>query len=295
MEVRWRRAFHDGLLNDHDSLTDRERADLQLENVWKTAVKSYSCTNLTFDRDKLPALSGIANVMRAALNERYVAGLWVSSNGDLNSSQLPEQLGWKVVGSKKTNGSPSSRISTYCAPSWSWASVDGVIDMKDRTGQNRVYQASILSVNVMLEHEGSETGRVNAGSSISIRGQILTVPLARSPHNVGHLVWQPNPTAGIAWFRTAWCHAWLDDFSDVAADPASVGATALLLAYTTNLAPVEPPGTSGHGILIKAIPDVPGTYSRIGLLEFRSLSSRNWNQLLNSTDRLPRQEVVTLI
>jgi hypothetical protein len=246
--------------------------------------------------------------MRAALSERYVAGLWMSSNGDLNSSQLTEKLGWTVVGSKKANGSPSTRkLGTYSAPSWSWASVDGVIDMKDRTGQNRVYQASILSVNVMLEHEGSETGRVNAGSSISIRGQIITVPLARSPHNAGHLVWQPNRTAGIAWFRTAWCHAWLDDFEDVAADLASVGTTALLLAYTTNLAPVKPPGTSGHGILIRAVPDIPGTYSRIGLLEFQSLSPRDWNQLLNtqqtslgdsevdSVDRLPRQEAVTLI
>ncbi|KAF1827128.1 HET-domain-containing protein, partial [Dissoconium aciculare CBS 342.82] len=57
------------------SLTGDERVELQLDDVWKMAVKSYTCTNLTYSKDRLMALSGIANVMAEALNERYIAGL----------------------------------------------------------------------------------------------------------------------------------------------------------------------------------------------------------------------------
>jgi hypothetical protein len=302
MELHWRRAFHKGLLTGQKSLTGDERVELQLDDVWKMAVKSYTCTNLTYSKDRLMALSGIANVMAEALNERYIAGLWTASNGDLRSSRLPEQLGWKVLGSKKIDGTASQRFEKYCAPTWSWASVDGVIEIKDRSDQGRVYQASIENVDIKLERENIVTGRVLAGSSIDVRGLVFTLQLERSPRERGHYVWQPN--SGV---QTAWCHAWLDDHAQSAPNETNLCATILMLAYTTNIPPMLPAGTSGHGILIKAVPHAPGSFTRIGVLEFRSLSSSDWsdlsrNQHMNPDDssadlagQLFHQEVVTLI
>jgi hypothetical protein len=301
-ELHWRRSLHEGRMAGDHHLTDKEKADLQLDDVWKMAVRSYSCTNLTFSKDRLMALSGIANVMGAALKERYIAGLWAAAGGDMRLSNLPEQLGWRVLDGKRADGTASRRFEKYCAPTWSWASVDGVIEMKTRVDQNRDYQASIQSVDIKLEYDHVETGRVRAGSSLIIKGILLAIRLDPSPHDPAHYVWQPDPTR-----RTSWCHAWLDQIAQFVPDTECLEATVLLLAYSTMLPPMRPAGTSGHGILIKSAPHSPGSFERIGMLEFRSLSSTDWldlsrNQRTNldgsrvdSVDQPFHQEVVTLI
>jgi hypothetical protein len=274
MELHWRRSLHEGqLAGDHD-LTDNERANLQLDDVWTMAVRDYSCTDLTFAKDRLMALSGIANVVRAALRERYIAGLWIVAGSNNWHSQLPEQLGWKVVDGKRSDGTASRRFKEYCAPSWSWASVDGVIEMKTRVNQNRDYQACVQSVDIELENDSNETGRVQAGSNLVVKGVLLTVRLHQLLHDPIHFVWQPDPT-----LKTAWCHAWLDEGAKSAPSADDLDVTVLLLAYSTNLPPMRPEGTSGHGILIRSAPNSLGCFERIGMLEFRGLSSTDWAAL----------------
>jgi hypothetical protein len=294
--------LHEGRLAGDHSLTNDEKAELQLDDVWKMAVRSYSCTNLTFSKDRLMALSGIANVMGAALKERYIAGLWVTVGDSMWTSHLPEQLGWRVLDGKRADGSASRRFEEYCAPSWSWASVDGVIEMKTRVDQSRDYQASVQGVNVELEYDNVETGRVRAGSSLVIKGTLLVLRMNRSPHNPAHFMWQPNPVR-----ETSWCHGWLDETSSLAPGAKFLDATILLLAYSTTVPPMKPAGTSGHGILIKRISHSPENFERIGMLEFRSLSSTDWMDLskiqhknlgnsgAGSAGQPLHQEVVTLI
>ncbi|KAI8625922.1 HET-domain-containing protein [Xylariaceae sp. FL1651] len=84
---------------------------------WDRAVKAYSACSLTFPGDKLVALSGLATEMHrkqklAGLHDAYLAGLWKSS--------MPDSLMWNA-------SRPGDRPAQYRAPSWSWASIDGVI------------------------------------------------------------------------------------------------------------------------------------------------------------------------
>ncbi|KAI1081288.1 hypothetical protein F5B20DRAFT_537639 [Whalleya microplaca] len=60
--------------------------------------------------DKLVAISGIAKSYQSVFRSDYVAGLW--------KSNLCQNLCWYSRNNLE-------RISTYRAPSWSWASVDG--------------------------------------------------------------------------------------------------------------------------------------------------------------------------
>lgn len=90
-------------------------ADTNNVRFWSDLVEVYSKRRLTFNRDKLVAISGLARMLAPVYGPDYVAGLWVKD--------LVRLLVWH----KKDLDSTAAQdtITTYCAPSWSWASVDG--------------------------------------------------------------------------------------------------------------------------------------------------------------------------
>ena len=69
-------------------LSHGERPDLDGYYIWARIVEAYSRTNISFDKDKLVAVYGIASHMQAILNDEYIAGLW--------KSILPSQLVWRI-------------------------------------------------------------------------------------------------------------------------------------------------------------------------------------------------------
>jgi hypothetical protein len=81
---------------------------------WQLLVREYSKMKLTLSKDKLPAVSGLAQQFHTSLPfvGDYLAGLWRADfeNGLLWGLQQVEI--------------PSARP-TWRAPSWSWASVEG--------------------------------------------------------------------------------------------------------------------------------------------------------------------------
>ncbi|GME24187.1 hypothetical protein GTA08_BOTSDO09317 [Neofusicoccum parvum] len=98
-------------------------ADDSLERFWAAAVRSYTQCALTNGADKLVAVWGIAKLVRDALGEKYGAGLW--------EERLEEQLPWRV------DGDAGWRPRPLRAPSWSWASLDGVVRVGERFSLDR--------------------------------------------------------------------------------------------------------------------------------------------------------------
>jgi Heterokaryon incompatibility protein (HET) len=83
-------------------------------SLWPRIVKIYSRCDLSFSRDKLVAISRIAQTIQVQnADDKYLAGLW--------RQDMEEQLCWQVRVRRP-------RVSSTRAPSWSWASVDGTID-----------------------------------------------------------------------------------------------------------------------------------------------------------------------
>ena len=79
--------------------------------LWQNTVRDYSRMKVTFEEDKLPALAGLASRFSKMKNsDVYLAGLW--------RTHLPLHLMWELEG-------PATRPTTWRAPSWSWASLDG--------------------------------------------------------------------------------------------------------------------------------------------------------------------------
>jgi hypothetical protein len=84
-----------------------------LQQWWAEVVRLFTGADLTFARDKLPALSGIARRVYSQKGGQYLAGLW-------RNERIEAQLCWRVEGSRL-------RPTTWRAPSWSWASIDGLV------------------------------------------------------------------------------------------------------------------------------------------------------------------------
>jgi hypothetical protein len=84
-----------------------------MRQMWREIVNSYSVRKLTRIEDKLPALSGIAELLKEASGDTYAAGLWRRS--------LPFDLLWRC------NQSGELQSKKIRSPSWSWISVDGAV------------------------------------------------------------------------------------------------------------------------------------------------------------------------
>jgi hypothetical protein len=115
----------------------RERRPLS--EIWNTIVTLYTSTKLSFGKDKLVAISGIAQQVHEESQDQYLAELW--------RKDIELQLLWV----QQWPGRRLPRGSEYRAPSWSWASVDekGFVYYSPRLKESTyVYHAHVIDAQV---------------------------------------------------------------------------------------------------------------------------------------------------
>ncbi|RDW63478.1 hypothetical protein BP6252_11023 [Coleophoma cylindrospora] len=83
---------------------------------WCHTVGEYSSRQLTFTKDKLAAVAGIAKMLHSKTGSHYIAGLW--------EDDLIHGLLWSRVPRDRNPPGSYSACTNYRAPSFSWASVD---------------------------------------------------------------------------------------------------------------------------------------------------------------------------
>ncbi|KAK5661880.1 hypothetical protein OQA88_9988 [Cercophora sp. LCS_1] len=88
---------------------------------WYEIVSAYSGGELTRPTDKLVALSGVADLVQRQHKMPYLAGCW--DHGAM--------AGIHLLWVARSSPLRPRRIQ-YCAPSWSWASVDGRVELLPR-------------------------------------------------------------------------------------------------------------------------------------------------------------------
>jgi hypothetical protein len=113
-------------INPARTSTQGSELKLRLYDSWRELVMLYSGCELTKRTDKLPAVSGIAQLFSSYFKDRYMAGLWYE---DLcRCITWHRQPGWYWNHGKRVDSlSASSSSLPYRAPTWSWASIDGEI------------------------------------------------------------------------------------------------------------------------------------------------------------------------
>ncbi|CZR51221.1 uncharacterized protein PAC_01096 [Phialocephala subalpina] len=107
-------GLFNGSMLQHLYLEDEE----ETLAMWHETCTEYSTKELTFKKDKLPAISGLAKRFGEVLGGEYLAGLW--------KDDLPLALCWSTK-SFQDQGGWLERITPYATPTWSWASAMGGI------------------------------------------------------------------------------------------------------------------------------------------------------------------------
>ena len=173
-------------------IVDREG----IYQYWRRIVKKYTARLLTFDRDVLPALSGLANMVRPELFDQYLAGIW--------RQDLPLALLWSTAHPPfvltdtdfelaKTLGREEMeswfepyvprRTPGVDLPTWSWVSVRGATDydLKWLENTSKLKEpVQIISAKYVPALK-NPTGRVS-GASLTLSGNLAPVLL-------GHYEW----------------------------------------------------------------------------------------------------------
>lgn len=158
----------------------------QLFADWNDLTIYYASRELTVPNDKLVALSGLANNMKARLQQlrpgphRYLAGHWEET--------LMDTLLWSVE-------EPVRRPLQYRAPSWSWACLDGDIDFSSCDDRETIPFASVVSVE--MTHPGKEdTGEVDGGI-LTLKGPCALARLDLNPFGPSKLILQDEDGSSL--------------------------------------------------------------------------------------------------
>lgn len=160
-----------GLMKAALKLTDEERdAGKALADHWADVVRAFTSRGLGFPGDRLPAISGIAEMMHQPEMGEYLAGLY--------STELHPQLVWQRAEQQPLLKRPDE----YRAPSWSWAAIDGAVEFPAEFElRNQESLAEILECKVIPRSEQEKYIAFNEGCLLRISGNAALANFSVDP------------------------------------------------------------------------------------------------------------------
>ena len=132
--------------------------------IWQNVVMLYMNCGITKPEDKLVALSGIAKHISHMVKDDYIAGHW--------RSKIPVSLLWSVEHCIQGNGADSFRPSTYRAPSWSWASVEGRVLFHAQYDTDSKHLTEVLEVKASAAIPGDRFGQCTE-AVLRLKGRLI--------------------------------------------------------------------------------------------------------------------------
>ncbi|KAF2838405.1 HET-domain-containing protein [Patellaria atrata CBS 101060] len=237
-----REGYHSLRRSCANSIRDDLSSDT-LHAAWTVVVDSYTKRDFSHITDRLPALSAIAESMARWTNDTYIAGLW-------KGAIVPGLLWQNIAGWRESR----KRLSPYYAPSWTWASVTGMIFFDEDEEFATKRKCSVIEA-VCVPATLNPFGPAKSGH-LKLRSMIFDVSL----------VLPPNEFAGVE-FRIRGSHedalGHIEEYSatldvcDEGIYEIKDGAEhkIILITYTADYA---------RFLLLQASNNVPGAFERIG-------------------------------
>ncbi|KAH6677608.1 hypothetical protein B0J14DRAFT_560391 [Halenospora varia] len=162
--------------------------ELAEARVWERIISAYTGLAITYGSDKLPAVAGIAQAFQAGVFKpnngteglgKYCAGLW--------ERDFASQLCWKVHGWSPKAKPPlpgkegSTEEERYRAPSWSWASIDQVVNFHLRRDSSHAITFKANAVYIHCEPRTENPhGAVRSDSYVDIAVRLHQANLHRN-------------------------------------------------------------------------------------------------------------------
>lgn len=137
-------------------LEQHEKSAQAAYDFWINAVEDYSGRKLTYETDRLVAISGIVHMIAKNGGDQYLAGIW---RGDLTRGLL-----WLTPTIK-------SNKSQYVAPSWSWASISERVQWIRTRGTDDAIEAYKL-IDAGTTLAGLDAMGAVSGGFLTISGQV---------------------------------------------------------------------------------------------------------------------------
>ncbi|KAK5699435.1 hypothetical protein LTR17_023245 [Elasticomyces elasticus] len=151
---------------------------------WLKHIENYSGRKLTYESDKVVAVAGLAKQLTTATGDVYFAGLW--------KNHMIEDLCWRtypVTEERRQDSGGFAHMygrrlctitaqSSYRAPSWSWASLNG--DIKFIPVEYTRLVAEVVAAHVEPASVANPFGSASSGW-LKIKAPLL--PIQRAPPN----------------------------------------------------------------------------------------------------------------
>ncbi|KAH7312027.1 heterokaryon incompatibility protein-domain-containing protein [Rhexocercosporidium sp. MPI-PUGE-AT-0058] len=226
----------------HHGLLSTFTSELDFLYKWNNIIAQYSVSRLTFpDKDRVVAISSMAQHLQGLWNIEYCAGLW--------RKHLELQLGWSSWRRRV-----KKRHAKLLAPSWSWLSYDGGglglhLPARDMSTIEKFANA----IDVQIQEGKSSVGHKILRGHVDIR--CILLPLIKS---VGNHHWEWIATQGS---RRIECGLWLDYPDD---DFTSIFFLALYGCHSEN---------EVYGIAVTLSSEANGHYIRCGTVVMRDYIS----------------------
>ncbi|KAH8880481.1 HET-domain-containing protein [Thozetella sp. PMI_491] len=260
---------------------DQRRPDWEDASIrwadWYRMVEGYTARHITYDKDRLPAVAGLATAVGTATGQRdYMAGLWETG--------LLEGLMW----SRKDPDRSLTLPDTWTAPSWSWASVKGAVHFPVYNWYNtraawKARMANYEPLAVYCDYT-FETMRKDSKDSKDRFGQLTKASLSIEAPLLPVISMQPRPAETPGAFRlldnlTARSpvadhmvqlqldpvsQVWVDCGFDTGAEVDQHGLFVVLLARLPHLVD-QSCLDQRFGLLVRKLGD--STYQRVGFVD----------------------------
>lgn len=217
--------------------------------AWTTVVEEYTRLRLTFEEDRLVALSGLAEARKHLSNDIYIAGMWLNN--------LKRELLWRS--DVPTAKSAVRRLDI--APTWSWASVTCPVVYEDQTATQSTGSTDTIESNWDILGFPNNTvsgtssfGKCVAGTYLRMRGYLVEVNFWRDiDADPLHYYVQPNKRDSAILFQIFWDTSELESIS-ASSDDEHTRYTVLLVTR----APAPPRGLL-MGCPSENASQIPGT------------------------------------
>jgi hypothetical protein len=166
-----------------------EGATKECLRVWDNIVHDFTSRKLSFMKDRLPAIAGLAAAMQRRLKSTYLCGMW--------EADLDRQLLWQMaiaeyvenLANKKVNR--DSVVEGY-APSWTWASVAGSITTFQRHYDPSRFRSLWEIVNIQFTPRG-QNRFAPADGSLEVQSLVLTLGLVGGGFVYSPFMLLPSP------------------------------------------------------------------------------------------------------
>lgn len=136
----------------------------RFHNEWTSLISVYSGRSLSYQHDKLPALSAIASLFQDAMRDEYICGLW--RNSILYDMTWAPARHWV---------SQAADARGYVGPSWSWVSYPDLVRYVGRW-KDKEEIAKVVSVTISLVHSFAPLGQVKE-AEVRLEGPCVSLQL----------------------------------------------------------------------------------------------------------------------